>query len=173
MQVRLKMDDRALASLVGQIDMISPVQQKQHYRARTKVEWNVFAHFRAGVAVYLEFFQAPPLYLAHSDDLAIQLTPNALSVRPQNVIGDLRQILQVRYVIDLRARRNHGLFIVDVSSISMDGTAASSEWKRTSRLDAVRAPLDAYAGAAGSRAVQLDDSTMARSPPGKFILKRA
>jgi len=80
MQVRLKMNNRALATLVRQIDVISSVKQKQHYRARTKVKRNVFAHFRTGMAMHFEFFQSPPLYLAHSDDLAIQLTPNALCV---------------------------------------------------------------------------------------------
>src|ERR1700680_2005356 len=96
--------------------MISFVKQEQHYRSWAEVKWNVFSNLRSWMAVHLQFLKPTPLYLAHSDNHTIHFPTNTLRVRPQNIIDNLRQIFQMRYVVDFRALRKHGPFIVDSSA---------------------------------------------------------
>src|SRR5208337_4728939 len=57
MEVRLKMEDRALAILIGQARMVPFVQEIEHDRSRTKVEGHELADLRPRVASDGQFFQ--------------------------------------------------------------------------------------------------------------------
>jgi hypothetical protein len=89
--------------------MIASMQQEKHDRARTEIEGNVLSHFRAGMAVHLQFLKTPPLDLAHANDHAAQAPLKALRIRPKHAIENLGQILQVRDVVDFGTLRRHGL----------------------------------------------------------------
>ena len=69
------------------------------------------------MAVHRQFFKPPPLDLTHSNNLAIESLLDSLRIRPQNGIDNLRQILKVRDVVDLRKLRDHRSFIVDASPL--------------------------------------------------------
>jgi hypothetical protein len=113
-KIRFEMQDRTLATPVCEIYVISFVEQEKHDRAKAEVERNVLANFRPRVTVDLQFFKSPPLDFAHPNDRAIEAATDALRIRPQNGIDHLRQVLQVRDVVDLRAVGHGTLLIVDV-----------------------------------------------------------
>ena len=69
------------------------------------------------MAVNRQFFKPAPLDLTHSNNPAIESPLDSFRVRPQDGIDNLRQILKVRDVVDLRKLRNHGFFIVDASPL--------------------------------------------------------
>jgi hypothetical protein len=68
------------------------------------------------MAVHLKLLKPTPLDLAHSDNRAIHVPANALRIRPHNTIDNLRQIIKMCNVVNLRVLREHGPFIVDAHS---------------------------------------------------------
>jgi hypothetical protein len=114
-QICFQMHNWPLPAAVRQIRVISSVQQEQHDRAWAEIERDVLSNLRAGVTIHLKFLKPPALNLAHPDDCTVQCAPAALRIGPEDTIDDLREIIQVRDVIDLLVLRRHWPFIVDAS----------------------------------------------------------
>lgn len=111
-QIRLEMHNRALASRVLQIRVVTFVEQEEHNRPGAEVERNVFSDPGPGMAVHLKLLKPTPLDLAHSDHRPIHVLANALRIRPHNAIDNLRQIIKMCNVIVDASRRDVVTWIV-------------------------------------------------------------
>ena len=84
--------------------MVAAVKNVEHDRSRAKIKWHILPDLCSPVAFYLQLLQPSPLDLRHSDDFALQPKLDALGVRPYSAFRhDLRQIPQMRDVVDLRS----------------------------------------------------------------------